>query len=77
MIPAITKETIDWYITKKAKPGGFVEACLAYDFIRSIQVADCDNMRAMKYIVDYILEFVPDEAKGNYQKVDLWLREIE
>jgi hypothetical protein len=30
-------------------------------------------MRALKYIVDYILEFVPDEAKGNYQRVDAWM----
>lgn len=73
MIPLRTKETIDGYITKKYKPGGFIESCLANDFIRAIQVCDFENQRCLKYIVDYILEFVPHTARGSYSAVDLWL----
>jgi len=73
MIPMKTKETIDNYVNKGWRPGGFVEAALASDFIRAIQVCDRENQSALKYIVDYILEFVPHVARGNYESVDAWI----
>lgn len=68
-IPRRTQETIDNYVKNKLKPGGFVEACLAHDFIRAIQMCDPENLRKLKKIVDYILEFVPFEIQGSYEKI--------
>lgn len=72
-IPLRTKETIDNYVSKGMRPGGFVEACLARDFIRAIQMCDPENLRSLKRTVDYILEFVPPGAQGSYGAVDAWM----
>lgn len=74
MIPQRTKQTIDDYVEKGCRPGGFVEACLACDFIRAIQVCDRENQMALKYIVDYILEFVPHNIRGDYEAIDAHIK---
>jgi hypothetical protein len=72
-IPRRTKDTIDNYVLKGWKPGGFVHAMLANDLKGACGAADSINRRYIFEICSYIYNHTPYQSQGSYQAVDEWL----
>ena len=72
-IPGRTKDTIDNYVMKGWKPGGFVLAMLANDLKGACGTADSINRRYIFEICSYIYNHTPYQSQGSYQAVEDWL----
>lgn len=74
MIPDSTRRTIDNYVEKKWRPGGFVRSVLANDLKGALGRADMENRRAIFAIVSYVVQEIPANCHGSYEIVDRWLK---
>lgn len=53
--------------------GSFLRAVYANDLVEAATRADPFNSVALSAIVMYVLDHVPSEARGSYEKVDAWM----
>jgi len=72
-IPGRTKDTIDNYVLRGWKPGGFVTAMLANDLKGACGAADSINKKYIWDICSYIYNNTPYQSQGSYQAVEDWL----
>ena len=72
-IPPHTKDTIDNFVSKGWKPGGFVRSVLANDFLGAFGAADENNTLHMRAIAAYVYNEVPMDCRGSYEAVEAWL----
>jgi hypothetical protein len=52
--------------------GSFLRAVYANDLVAAATHADPFNSVALSAIVMYVVDHVPAEARGSYEKVDAW-----
>lgn len=71
-IPLHTCESLENYLVKGFKPGGFCEAILAKDYERALTIADTANRQRFWAIAMWIKEYAPTECWGSYDIVDNW-----
>lgn len=71
-VPIHTQETIENYLIRGFKPGGFVESMLAKDYDRAIGIADTANRQMFWAIASWIRDYAPDSSWGSYDTVDNW-----
>ena len=73
MIPTRTVETIDRYVQKRVRPGGFVQAVLENNLMGAFNSADDENREALFDIVCYIWNKIPAKCCGSPERVKDWL----
>jgi hypothetical protein len=71
-IPNHTQETIENYLIRGWAPGGFVESMIAKDYERALYTADTANRQMFWAIAMWIIEWMPAQAQGSYQAIELW-----
>ena len=71
-----TLETINNYVTKGLKPGGFVTAVLANDLMESIGRADSENRMTLFQIASYVYNEIPASSHGSYEIVENWIKNL-
>ena len=72
-IPKNTREALERYRDGSCAPGGFLRACLRNDFAAAVALADTENTKALKEIVDWLWRELSDEAWGNSKRVQDWI----
>lgn len=73
MIPERTLQTIKEYIEHGYEPGHFVRAILENDLKMAFASADAHNTHAMKSIVMYCYNMIPERCWGSREIVDNWI----
>ena len=71
MLPEHMQEGVIRYIEDGVKPGGFLEAIFANDFVRAVQIADTTNRIYLVLWGEFLMQ-CPPQCYGNYIKVDCW-----
>lgn len=72
-IPQNTLDTLDNYVKHGLPPGGFVNACLANDFLGVVGRADHENSAVLREIAIYIANEIPAIAHGSQEIVNSWM----
>ncbi len=61
------------YLVYGYSPGGFFTSVLANDFHSAVARSHPANtIEALKHLGGWILDFVPQEARGSYNNVEVW-----
>lgn len=68
-VPDEIRESIDRYVTHGVKPGSFVQAVLANDFVQAACMADDGNVRLLRQIAQYVYNEVPRGVWGSWDAV--------
>jgi len=68
MIPGIKL-----YIEMGVEPGGFLEALLENNLVRSFNTADDVNFRSMAAWASFLYNKAPSDCWGSKAKVDSWI----
>ncbi len=71
-IPETTRETIDAFVTTGRPMGHFCTAVMENNLREAFARADEHNAAAMRHIVAYLWNEVPDAAWGSPEKVRAW-----
>ena len=66
-------DTFERYANHKCPTGGFLHAVLSNDLVGSFERADLMNQRNLWLIVEYMINFIPEEICGSYDEVKEWL----
>ena len=62
------------YLTHGFAPGSFFTSLLANDFLGAVRHSHpANSMQALKALVGWMGECMPEEAYGSYRKVEDWL----
>jgi len=75
-IPHHTQQTLENYLLRGWKPGGFCESMLAYDYERALYTADTANRQMFWAIAMWIRDFAPDHSHGSYASIDIWCEDV-
>lgn len=74
-VPKDYADPIMNYLVHGFAPGSFFTAVLANDFCGAVQHSHpANSMQALKALVGWIKECMPNEAHGSYRKVQDWLK---
>lgn len=65
-------ESMERYIVRGLRPGGFAESMLACDMERALYNADIHNRKVFWYIAKWVRECLPEGSWGSYEAVDAW-----
>ena len=76
-IPLHTCETLQNYLIKGFKPGGFCESMLAKDYDRAITIADTANRQRFWAIASWIRDYAPDGSWGSYDTIENWCNDVD
>lgn len=76
-VPSHTLETIANYLKHGWAPGGFVESMLAMDMERVLATADVVNRERIWHIGHYIMNYLPEDAWGNYDVIRDWIKDVD
>lgn len=60
------------YIEKGIKPGSFLQAVLANDFIKAATRADSTNIELLHEWAIFMLNEMPDDCWGSWETVQCW-----
>ena len=60
------------YVESGIRPGSFLTALLANDFMGAMGRADDENVRCLKQWAMWLYNEIPATAKGTYERVDQW-----
>ena len=66
-------ESLQRYAQGHIEPGSFLRACLENNLKEAMAQADTYNSVAIFPIVNFIYNFIPNEAQGSPEKVQAWL----
>jgi hypothetical protein len=70
--PEHTKQSIDDYVERGYRPGGFLTAVLCNDLNDAVAKADEENARELASIVRYVYNTVPVAATGSLDAITAW-----
>ena len=73
LIPTQTLTALQLYEQQKIPTGGFLYAVLTNDLFGAMGSGDTENVTALKHIVMYIYNNMPNNCFGSRQKVHQWL----
>jgi len=75
-IPEHTQGALKRYVEQGLIPGSFLYAVLTNDLHGAIMRADPQNLAAIKDICQYVCWEIPDECRGNSDKVYNWVQPV-
>ena len=67
-------EGLKVYIEHGARPGGFLSAVLANDFVEIVAAADGENMQNLPAYADYLYNHAPRDCWGSKQALEAWIK---
>jgi hypothetical protein len=68
------KESLERYVNNHIQTGSFLESVLANDLYGAVLHADVVNIEVIPHITQYVLDHVPEEARGSRKQVSKWLK---
>lgn len=74
---AITKESLDLYVSDRYETGGFLRAVLENNLMQAMGRADAENRRDLFEICGYVYNDMPARSHGSPEKVRAWLTQKE
>lgn len=75
-VPLDVIKSLSYYFFHGLRPGGFLEAMLAYDYSRALYNADSTNAHYFYTIARWIRDFAPEGSHGSYDHVDTWVEDV-
>ena len=76
-VPMHTCESLQNYLIRGYKPGGFCESMLAKDYDRAITIADTANRQMFWAIATWIRENAPTGSWGSYDTIEDWCNDVD
>jgi len=70
-------ETINAYVLEGHSPGNFIDAILSNDLSGAFKHADDDNIKRVFCLVSYCYNYLPMDAWGSFDKVNVWLKRFK
>ena len=74
MIPPRMHAALQRYVQKGIRPGHFLTALLANDFMGAYQYADDENIQLLPEYARIIYNDIPNACHGSYEIVERWVR---
>lgn len=74
-IPDDIQKSLELYLLRGIMPGGFLEALLARDYNRAIDIADLINRERFWHIATWIRREAPKACWGDYNDVHNWTKD--
>jgi hypothetical protein len=74
-IPEHTQRGIEDYLLRGYEPGSFITGLLANDMFRAIGSMDHINETQLKNITTWVLNVLPRESFGSYERIQDWLHD--
>lgn len=71
-IPTLIKDNIDNYVKYGYSPGGFCEAVMRDKLKEALERADLECQMCLPSIVKYVVDTVPEEARGSEEAIRNW-----
>jgi hypothetical protein len=75
-VPERTLRTLIMYAQDGVPTGGFTNAVLINDLRGAVGRADKGNLKALKLIVEFICNQLPQLCHGSPKKVETWLATV-
>lgn len=72
-VPPGVLATLDRYVGRRVRPGGFVCAVLANDLYDACRRADETNLACLYWIAQYADFALPIQCRGSREAVEAWL----
>jgi len=67
-----THQSIESYLLRGWRPGGYVESMLAHDYERAFACADTANRQSIWVLWRWVRDDAPPLCHGSYEAVDMW-----
>lgn len=77
VIPDLTRESLELYVSHGIMPGGFLRALLCNDLFEAYARADAFNIANMYAIVKYVFNKMPRGSWGSADNVRDWVRKFK
>ena len=74
-IPAHTQEALINYVERGYEPGDFLYCVLGNNLLGAVNMADAQNLVALKDIVQFVHNELPENCRGNEAVVIRFLQE--
>lgn len=72
LIPDRHMNTIKLYVENGSRMGDCFEAIFSHDLFRAVEFADSEVLDILPTIVCYIINKLPSNCHGSYEKVSNW-----
>jgi len=71
-----TQSSIESYLLRGWRPGGYVESMLAHDYERAFACADTANRQTIWALWRWLRDDAPALCHSSYQNVDMWCADV-
>jgi len=71
-----TQSSIENYLLRGWRPGGYVESMLAHDYGRAFACADTANRQSIWVLWRWLRDDAPPLCHGSYEAIDLWRDDV-
>lgn len=72
LIPRNIRAALDEYAESHIPRGSFLRCVLSNDLAGAVMRADTDNIRVIRSIVGYVINYLPRDCHGSPEKYKSW-----